>query len=819
MAAIFPSRWQKLARELLVQLGYRPLVLMAVGMATGIALADGLELRFSAALLVLCAALAALALLLGQGLRATRLLLGVVFFSVGILLHSLHSVVPPYHLSNSLPLPAGSLAGRLVEPPTAARHGRHLLVDAQQVDTGRGWQATAGRVELFQVETDPPLRAGDQVVVRFSHLAAPPEPRNPGETDARKLAQRQGWCGRGSALTVEATHAEPPVRGRLADFVARRQQAAQAALEQAMPGDRPDYYAALLGGMVFGRRAAGPVDNETGDLFRRTGAVHLLVVSGGKITFIIGLLVLLIGWRGRRALQPWHLLLIFPPILAFALFAGIAASVVRGLVMAAMMAVALVTHRDYDSFSAAALAALAMMIADTNAVFDVGAQLTFAGSLGVICFMPRPRLDEMTGRKVRASLLGRVFWASVGAWALTTPIIVATFHGMPLLGNLANVLAVPLLMLILPVGMLALLTGTWLLPVTVALCGVGRELIVALLAGMRVCAALPGAYVDLVYFGPWLTVAWYVVVAGGLLLVARRDLRERLLAGWRWRAPDRLFAVVGAVAALAVIVAVWPLASPPWLRVTIVAVGEGNCFLVQAPDGHSLMMDAGTSPDSLGNYLASDTLIPYLARRGVRRLDYFLLSHGDSDHCNALEGLLARVPLAHFVDPMTGGAQTYWQARAEVERRQIPVTIARAGVTLDLGGGVTAQVVEPEEPLLVDVPNPPNDNGAVALIRYGATAVLLTGDQQEAGIARLAAWARQYPGPVQVVVIPHHGRSARWCGDLLRQTRPQWALVSGSRGPAARQEIGDLAPVLGTGEVGAIEVVSDGREVRVRGYR
>jgi competence protein ComEC len=324
--------------------------------------------------------------------------------------------------------------------------------------------------------------------------------------------------------------------------------------------------------------------------------------------------------------------------------------------------------------------------------------------------------------------------------------------------------------------------------------------------------------VDLVHFGPGLTLAWYLVVAGGLLLVARRDLRERLFPD-RWRAPDRLFAVVGGLAAVAVIVAVWPLASPRWLRVTIVDVGEGNCFVVQAPDGHALLMDAGTSPDSRGPYLASDTLLPFLARRGVRRLDYFLLTHGDSDHCNALAALLPRLPLAHFVDPMVGGAAPYWDLRADVEQRRIPVTLARAGLLLDLGGGVTAQVVEPQEPLLVDVPDPRNDNGAVALLRYGATAVLLTGDQEQAGIARLTDWARHYPGPLQVVVIPHHGRSARWCGDLLRATRPQWALVSGSRGPAARQEVGDLAAVVGTGEGGAIEVISDGREVRVRAAR
>ncbi len=776
---------------------------------------------FSPALAVLCTAMAAMAWFAGGLLRATRLTLGVVFLALGVLLHSLHSVLPPEHLSRLLPVQTGWMAGRLLEPPSERQHGRRLLVATELVDTGSGWRVTQGRVVLFQADRRPALLVGERLVLRVRDLEAPPRPANPGQFDARRFYLHRGVYARG---TVEALVVGPgprPARGRLAQFVEERQQVALAALQRAMPGDDPAYYAGLLGGMVYGQRAAGPVSRETEELFRRTGTVHLLVVSGAQITFIIFTLLLFVSGRGRWALQPWHLLLIFPPILAFSVFAGMAGSVARALVMAGVLAYALVSHRDYDPYSALGLAGLVLLLADTNLLFEVGTQLTFAACLGVILFTPRGRWDKWTGLRRRPPLLTTIFWGSVGAWALTTPLVVATFHTLPLLGNLANLLAVPLSMLIMPLGMLALLTGTWMLPVTTALCWLCRLMIGVMLLGNRLCQALPAAYVEVVHFGAGWTLAWYLGVAGVLFLVARPDLRARLVPALRLSRREGLVLVTGGFAAAMVVLAAVHGARPPWLKLSVLAVGEGACLLVQTPGGQVLMVDAGTDHSGEEENLADDLIIPYLARQGVRRLDCFLLTHGDADHCNALGPLLRRVRIGHYWDPMLGGEAPYRQALHEVSRRELPVSRVRAGRTIPLGPGVSVVLIAPSDPLLGSAKARENNNSAAVLLRYGETGFLIMGDQEETGLTRMLDWAaeRNLSLRAQLVVIPHHGRSAPWCGELLRQTGAQWAVVSGARGERVREELGGLARVVSTGESGAIEVVSDGNTVRVRGTR
>ncbi len=805
--------------DLARQLGFRPLVLMAGGLALGIAAADRLDLPFSLPLVVGCLAAVLLCWVLGHLSGAARLGIGAVFVPLGVLLHSLPTLLPAHHLVHYLPLRDARLVGVLEETPGETPDGCRLILNCAWVAQGSQWQRTTGRVSLLHPGSPPRLLLGDGVCVGVRYLAAPSPPTNPGQFDARRYYRQRGLCARGTVQDLQRLPGSPTIQGRVEEFLVAERSRALEALQQAMPGKDAPFYAGLLGGMVYGQRAAGPLDHAKQELFRRTGTIHLLVVSGAQITFIIAVLIALVSGRGRWALQPWHLLLIFPPMLAFSLFAGIAGSVTRGLLMAGVLAYALVSHRRYDPYSALALAAFAMMLANTQIVFDVGAQLTFAACLGVVAFVPPPKPDLWTGRPVRPPFWRTVVWAGVGAWALTAPIIVANFHGLPLLGNLANLLAVPLSLLVMPLGMLALLTGTWLLPVTTAICWVCRLLMDLMLLGNRVCAALPGAYLDLVEFGPLLTIGWYVLVGGGLLLVARADLRRRWGLTSTLLTRDRLSAAGGLVLAAIILALAWSLSSPPRLTLTVLDVGEGNCFLLQAPGGRAMMVDAGRSGE--GTALAEDLIIPFLAHRQVRRLDYFVLTHGDTDHCNALPTLLRRVAVGEYWDPLLGGASTYEEVLAEVRNQRLPVQEARADQELRLGGGVTVRVVAPRDPLLIGTGAEGNDNSLALLISYGQTRLLLTGDQEAAGLERLVAGLRLLgaSGRAQVVVLPHHGRSAPWCRELLRESGAQWGLVSGTRGPWARRELGDMVRVVSTGELGALEVISDGRAVRVRRAR
>lgn len=89
-------------------------------------------------------------------------------------------------------------------------------------------------------------------------------------------------------------------------------------------------------------------------------------------------------------------------------------------------------------------------------------------------------------------------------------------------------------------------------------------------------------------------------------------------------------------------------ALPPWTPGTLdfhqISTGEGNAALAVFPDGTTLLVDAG------GSAAAGARIADYLARAGVTRLDYVVLTHYHADHAGALDEVGARLPIATVID-------------------------------------------------------------------------------------------------------------------------------------------------------------------------
>lgn len=234
---------------------------------------------------------------------------------------------------------------------------------------------------------------------------------------------------------------------------------------------------------------------------------------------------------------------------------------------------------------------------------------------------------------------------------------------------------------------------------------------------------------------------------------------------------------------LAAAVGVWLLAArnlPRPLEVVAFAVGDGDAFLIRAPSGQTLLIDAGSRTVS---DIGMRVLVPNLFLLGVRKLDAVLLTHPDSDHVNGLPAVLDALPVGRLLDPDIPSEDTAYQQVVESAKlKEIPRYRVRAGDEVRLGPEVRLHILAPGQTLLAGTSSDTNNNSVVCLLEYRQARMLFTGDLQSEGERALLTSAGDYRA--DMLKIAHHGSRNGTGEALLDAVRPSCALIS-CRGASA----------------------------------
>ena len=411
-----------------------------------------------------------------------------------------------------------------------------------------------------------------------------------------------------------------------------------------------------------------------------------------------------------------------------------------------------------------------------------------------------------------------VLWVVVavaGSWVMVTPILAHVFGTVALTGAIANLTVVPVC------GVVLLLTCAaipflYIAPVIASVpLYIARALVDVTFGITEVCKSLPFASISGVHFPAAAVVVWY-----GALLGIACYVRARA-RGLEWTPTTRLFAALSAALAAAVWFA-WVSLTPRDLRVTFLDVGHGQCCVIEAPSGRTILVDAGRAGRSTqGQRLADDVILPFLASRRVRNVDAIVITHPDADHCNAIERVIREIPcgvvLESFPDP---DSTVYARLADAAVELGVPVRRISAGGQISLGSELRTQVLWPP----ANVPSElydDNDRSAVLMLTHGRIRMLLTGDIENE--AEHAIQRRGWPLAATVLQVPHHGGASSLGRTFLRQVRPDAAVVSCAEADAHHPHPVTIdrlrqasVRTWRTDLDGAVTLISDGETVRVR---
>ena len=630
------------------------------------------------------------------------------------------------------------------------------------------------------------------------------EPTNPGQFNSRLYYE-----GKGIAYTfyAERTHVlgvhPAPVRECLTLLGKRLAEVYRQVLEEKD--------SQLLGAMVLGRKEG--LDPEIRELYQRNGISHLLAISGLHVSLVgMGLYRLLRRLTGSYAAAG------IPSVLflaAYGWMTGASISTVRAALMCAAAILADLIGRTYDMLSGIGISALILMCTDPLSAGQSAFLLSYGAVTAIALVLPVWKLY-----KKKSGPLGQALSVSLSVLLVTFPLLLCFFYEYPLYATLLNLMAIPLMSVLMVCGILCGGMGLVCLPAARFLAVPCHLILMFYEWAGRKCLRLPGALLTMGCPAGWKLVLYYGVLAAGLWYLYREKRRERYHRGREPFCPRKRVLAAAAVP-LACCVCLLCTRISRGLEIRMLDVGQGDAVYLRGPDGTTCLYDGGSSSvKNAGAY----RILPFLKWSGVRDLDYILISHMDKDHISGVMELLedsrksGGIRIGHVVLPrLPVKDEAYEEMEALVREAGIELLYMEAGDRLE-GGEFSLTCLWPERGMESD---DRNELSMVVLAEYRAFQMLLTGDIGEAAEKRLAASGRLCE--VEVLKTAHHGSKYSSTEAFLRQVRPAVSLIScsasnryghpGEETLKRLQEAGSRICI--TRDCGAVRVWSDGKSVHV----
>ena len=489
-------------------------------------------------------------------------------------------------------------------------------------------------------------------------------------------------------------------------------------------------HAELLLGVVLGIHQGIPTALQNALI--ATGLIHLLVLSGLKVAvfarIVQGALHPLLG---RNATWPALGL-----IGLYAMVGGATPAAVRAAAMGGLAIAASHLGRPTHVWTSLALTAAAMLAWHPELAWDVGFQLSFAGTAAIILLTPAiaTRLEFVP------HVIREPFAVTCAAQVGTLPMMATDFHLLSPVAPLANALTLPILPVLVAGG---LLLGTLApLPDVARLVAIPLTGLLAYIEQVAyLLARLPAAAVSMPRFPTWAGLAYYAAIGPAV--------QAAHLAG-RGRAAAIAVSVLAPALISTSALALWANAPP---QAIVMAVGDGQAVLLRGPHG-AVLVDGGPSPAKLKDELGAQ-LPPW-----QRKLDAIVITAPSLGHIGGLAQFDR--PAATVLISQAGLAGSAWRTAAyEAVARGAAIRKVAAGDVTNLAG-FELQILSPESSSIAD---------EVGANYIGFRAVAPSGrsfcDLSDLDLDAQAIASARLRGKCTYLLLPSGGRS-RLSPDLER---------------------------------------------------
>ena len=686
------------------------------------------------------------------------------------------------------------ITGTLVEPPDYRDNYTNLRLKVSGVDTGDRELPVSGLL-LARVSNNQVFHYGDILRLR-GKLKTPPENEDFSYRDYLAAQHIHSYMSSAEVTILPGKGGNPFSR------------ALYALKDRSLNNIYrlfPDPESSLMAGILLGVDTG--LTNELQQAFKDTGTAHIIAISGFNISIIAGLFVTFFSkFLGPRR----GALLAIIGIAFYTILVGADAAVVRAALMGGLALFAKQVGRRQFALNTLLAVALLMCLWNPLYIWDVGFQLSFFATLGLILYADPfsqfanriiAKYFPASAAEKSAELFSEFVLLTLAAQVTTIPIMAYHFQRISLVSFIANPFILPPQPAVMILGGLAVLLSLIWLPLGQIAAWVAWPFVVYTIRMVELFDRVPHGTLFLGKLSVWFVIATYAI------LFAVTFGESRLKEWFQSIKRDQLKipAGTGLIILLLALLLVWraALAIPDrLLHITFLDVGSADAVLIETPSGKHVLINGGPSVTTLSDELGRR--LPAFNRK----LDWLIVAGTEEDDVAALPRVIERYPPEAVL--WSGNTQASFSSRVLNEYlslQDVQVTNAEADQVLDLGEGATMKVLTT------------GPRGAVLLVEWKNFRTLLPIGMSFEALDELRNGAKI--GPISVLALADAGYAASNPPEWITNLNPEIVELSvdaadqnGMPDSAVLESVKDYE-LLRTDQNGWIEITTNGEQMWV----
>lgn len=540
------------------------------------------------------------------------------------------------------------------------------------------------------------------------------------------------------------------------------------------------------------------IDDDIEESFKISSLSHILAVSGMQVTYIITAMYFIFNnILGKRKTK----IVIIIILIFYTILTGFSPSIVRASIMGILIMGAGLFYRKNDIWNSIAISLLLMLIYNPFLITNVGLQLSYLGTIGIILLnktflriFNKIRFEKyILNRKIIniVSKIIEILTVTISASVAVFPIMLYNFNLFGTYFLITNLLAS------IVIGPITIF-GTVIVIISFVFLKIGKLLSIILEISLNTLvfvsnfSKLPFSKIYITTPKISMIIFYYVLIIFFNYICKIYNNRNLSLTQIRFRNLIALYKYKikeiynnkksrkKFISVLILIVFCFNIYNffiiKRELKIYFVDVGQGDSTFIVTPKNETILIDGG---GSLGTDfdVGESTLLPYILDRGYKKIDLMFVSHFDQDHIGGLFKILEELKVEKVcISKQEEDSENYQKFLNIVKEKNIQVLVVKIGDKIVLDNNLYFNVLWPKDKQIEE--NKLNNNAIVMKLNYNNFSMLFTGDiEKKAEEEILKTYKNSKMLESDILKVAHHGSKTSTTDEFLNRVKPKIALI------------------------------------------